>query len=390
MTPWYAIWIVFAKELKDALRDRRTLLAVFISSIAVGPLMLGVLSTLAEKNEKHAEAREIVAAGMDHAPSLRNFLERQTYVVKAAPADWEAQLKASKLGDPVVVIPDAFEDELAHGEAPRIELVYSSGDGRAQGGVARIERVLQGFDQEQSTLRLIARGVAPATLNATTVDIHDIADNAARAAQFTGIVAYFVMMAVVYGAINAALDSTAGERERGSLEPLLATPASRGALVVGKWMAVFSVGLLITVLSCASFIPAQKLLRSESLAALFRFGWPEVAWFVGLLAPFAAAVSALLMAVAIRCKSVKEAQASSIVVTLFVSLVPMYTLFNQEGEAGWNLWVPSVAQSTLMGRVLKGTPIGWLDVAPSVLVCGVVTVVALALVSRQLTRRAAQ
>ena len=390
MSDWRAIWIVFAKELRDALRDRRTLVVVFLSSIAVGPLLLVVLSALVERNEKHAEAREIVAVGIDHAPSLRNFLERQTYVVKAAPADWEAQLKASKLGDPVIVVPDAFEDELAHGESPRVELVYSSGDTRAQGGMARVERALEGFVQEQSTLRLIARGVSPTVMGVATIDVHDIADNASRGAQLTGMIPYFVMMAVLYGAINAALDSTAGERERGSLEPLLATPAARGALVVGKWGAVFCVALLIAVLSCLSFIPAQRLLRSESLAALFRFGWVEAAWFIALLAPFAAAISALLMAIAIRCRTVKEAQASSVVLNLAVSLLPLFTLLNQEGETAWDLWVPSIAQSTLMGRVLKGTPIGLLDVAPSLLICGVATVLALTFVSRQLTKRAAQ
>ena len=110
-------------------------------------------------------------------------------------------------------------------------------------------------------------------MTVTRIDEHDIADDAARAAQMTNIVPLFVLMAVLYGALNAALDTTAGERERGSLEPLLATPASRGALVIGKWAAVFALGLLIAVLSCLSFLPAQSLLRSESLAALFRFGW---------------------------------------------------------------------------------------------------------------------
>ena len=173
----------------------------------------------------------------------------------------------------------------------------------------------------------------------------------------TGIVPMFVLMAVLYGSLNAALDTTAGERERGSLEPLLATPASRGALVVGKWGAAFALGLLIAVLSCMSFLPAQSMLRSESLAAMFRFGWVEAAWFIAVLAPFAAALSALMMAVAIRCRTVKEAQANNVVLTMAVSLTPMVGLFSQEGESAWNLWVPPIAQTTLMNRVLKNAPI---------------------------------
>ncbi len=385
-----AVWTVFVKELKDALRDRRTLMAVFIGSVLMGPLMLVVLSSLVGKYEKRAEAREIVAIGLDGAPSLRNYLERQTFVVKQAPADWEAQLRESKLGDPVVIVPADFEDELAHGQAPRLQLVYSSANSRAQSGVGAIAQLLQGFDQEQTTLRLIARGVAPGALSVTRIDEHDIADNAARAAQLTGMVPLFVLMAVIYGALNAALDTTAGERERGSLEPLLATPATRGALVIGKWGAVFALGLLIAVLSCLSFLPTQSLLRSESLAALFRFGWREAAWFIGLLAPLAGLVAALMMAVAIRCKTVKEAQANMVILTMLFTLTPMLSLFNQEGEAAWNLWAPSIAQTTLMTRVLKNAPISLADVAPSVFICVVLAAVALGFVARQLVKRAAQ
>ena len=385
-----AMWTVFVKELKDALRDRRTLMVVFFTSIAMGPLMLVLLSSLVGKYEKRAEAREIVTIGLDAAPTLRNYLERQTFIVKTAPADWESQLKDSKLGDPVVIVPANFEDDLAHGQAPRIQLVYSSANGRAQSGVGTIERLLHGFGQEQASLRLIARGVAPGVMNVSSVDEHDIADNASRAAELTSMVPMFVMMAVLYGALNAALDTTAGERERGSLEPLLATPAARAALVVGKWGAVFALGLLIAVLSCMSFLPAQSLLRSEQLAALFRFGWVEAAWFIGLLAPLAAALSALMMAIAIRCKTFKEAQANTVVLTLAVTMTPMVNLFNQEGESAWNLWLPALAQSTLMNRVLKNAPISALDVAPGLFICVALTVVALMFVSRQLTRRAAQ
>ena len=386
----HAMWTVFLKELKDALRDRRTLMVVFFTSVAMGPLMLVLLSSLVGKYEQRAEARAIVAIGLDAAPTLRNYIERQTFVIKPAPADWEAQLRDSKLGDPVVVVPASFEDDLAHGQPPRIELVYSSANGRAQAGVGTIERLLQGFGQEQAGLRLIARGVAPGVMNVTNVDTHDIADTASRAAQLTGIVPMFVLMAVLYGALNAALDTTAGERERGSLEPLLATPASRTALVVGKWGAVWALALMIAVLSCLSFLPAQSLLRSESLAALFRFGWREAAWFIGLLAPLAAALAALMMAIAIRCKTFKEAQANTVVLTLAVTMSPVMNMFNQEGESAWNLWVPALAQTTLMNRVLKSAPISPLDVAPSLAICVVLTTAALMFVSRQLTRRAAQ
>jgi len=390
MNRWKAAWTVFAKELVDALRDRRTLLVVFLSSVAMGPLVLVLLSSLVDQFEKRAEAREIVTVGLEHAPTLRNYLERQTYLIRTAPADFEARLKDNKLGDPVVVIPATFESELAHGEAPRIEVVFSSSNGRAQSGMGRVMRLLQGFQQERVGLRMIARGVAPALLNVARVEDHDVADSAARAAQLTGMLPFFVLMAVVYGALHAALDTTAGERERGSLEPLLATPAARRSLVVGKWGAVFCVGLLIATLSCLSFVPGQLLLRSESLAALFRFGWGEAARFVGLLAPLAAALAAVMMAIAIRCRTFKEAQANTTVVVLAVSLLPIMTLFNQEGEAAWHLWIPALSQMTLMTRVLKGVPVSAADTLPGVLVCAAIAILALTWITRQLTRRAAQ
>ncbi len=377
-------WVVFLKELRDALRDRRTLLMVVLSSVAIGPVLLVALSALVAGIEQRAESREVLAAGIEHAPSLRNYLERQTWVVKPAPADYERQLVSRQLGDPVLVIAPGFEADLARGVAPLVELVGSSANSRAQAGMGRLTRLLQGFGQEQAVLRLAWRGVSPALLQPLQLEERDLADPRARAAQLTGLLPFFVLMAVLYGALNAALDSTAGERERGSLEPLLMNPAPRVALVLGKWGAVAAVGMLIAVLSCFSFLPAQWLLRSESLAAMFQFGLREAALFLALLLPLAAMLSALLMAVAIRCKSFKEAQANSTVVLLVVSMLPLVTVFSQEGERPWHLWLPALAQITLMGRVLKGEPMGALDLLLPLGVAAAGTAVCVALVARQL------
>jgi len=107
---WAHAWAVFCKELLDALRDRRTLLMVLLSSVAMGPVVLVLISTLASSCEKRAAARAVVVAGMAHAPGLRNYLERQTYTVTEAPPDYEQQLKESRLQDPVLVVPADFEE----------------------------------------------------------------------------------------------------------------------------------------------------------------------------------------------------------------------------------------------------------------------------------------
>jgi sodium transport system permease protein len=381
-------WIVYLKELVDALRDRRTLATVLLSSVAVGPLALLLMSSLVGGIEKRAEARTVVVLGIEHAPTLANYIARQTYTVQAAPADYEERLRKSRLGDPVVVVPPDFEAALRRGEAPVVEVVSSASNARAQAAAGPVLRLLRGFNQEQATLRLALRGVAPALLEAVLVEERDLADAATRAAQLARIVPFFVLMAVLYGALNAALDTTAGERERGSLEPLLMNPASRAALVLGKWGAVASVAMLIALLSCLSFLPGQWVLRSETLAALFRYGPREAGWFVALLLPVAAALSALLMAVAIRCRSFKEAQANSTVVLLVASLLPLVTVFNQQGEQAWYLWVPALAQSTLMGRVLEGAPLPASDLALATGVCVVLAAVALTDVARTLRQAA--
>jgi sodium transport system permease protein len=377
-------WVVFKKELVDALRDRRTLLVVLLSSVAIGPIVLIALSALVAGIEKRAEERTVVVQGIAQAPTLRNYLERQTYRITDAPADFERQLVAAKLTDPVLVVGKDFEAELARGEPPLVEIVSASSNQRAGAAVGRLTRLLRGFSNEQSTLRLALRGVAPAALEVIEVQERDLANPQSRAAQLTGMLPFFLLMAVLYGALNAALDSTAGERERGSLEPLLMNPASREALVIGKWGAVAAVGMLIALLSCLSFLPAQWLLRSETLAALFQFGPREAALFLAVLAPLAAALSALMMAIAIRCKSFKEAQANNTVVILAVSLLPLVTVFNQGGELPWHLWTPALGQVALMNRVLKGEAVAALDVAIPLGVCAVVASACLWFVARQL------
>lgn len=381
-------WAIFRKELLDAMRDRRTLLVVLASSVLMGPLLLVMLSSVVAKLEDKAEQRVIVVDGMAHAPGLANYLQRQTWTIRTAPADYEQLLRDSKLGDPVLVVPAGFEDALLRGETPALELVSDSANKQSQSGAQRVHELLRGFSQERISLGLAVRGVSAQLLVPLKVHVRDLAGTQTRAAQLTGVLAFFVLLAVVSGALNAALDTTAGERERGSLEPLLMNPVTGMALVVGKWGAVAAVSMLIAVCSCVSFVPGQWLLRSDNLQAMFQFGWHEVGLFLVVLLPFAAAVSAVLMAVAIRCRSFKEAQANSTVVMLAVSLLPMVSMFNQTGEEAWHLWVPALAQNTLMLRVLKGESFGLEHFVVPLVVCVAVTLAGLLFVAGRLRNAA--
>jgi hypothetical protein len=174
-------WIVYAKELIDALRDRRTLLMVLLSSVAIGPLVLVLVSSLVAGMEKRAEARELVVHGMDHAPTLRNYLQRQTYTLREAPADYEQQLKDSRLAHPVLVVPADFEAEIARGAAPVVELVSSAANQRAQTGTGAVVRLLRGFNQEQATCAWPCAACLRHVLETVRVEERDLADPATRA-----------------------------------------------------------------------------------------------------------------------------------------------------------------------------------------------------------------
>ena len=379
-----SIWIVYRKEIVDALRDRRTLTTVLLSSVLTGPLVLLLLSGLVAQLEERAERRVVMVQGIEHAPGLRNFIERQTYTIEAAPPDYERRLKESKLAEPVIVIPPDYAASAARGVPPVVEVVSDSSNRQAEAGSARALRLLQAYNQERAGLTLALRGVSPAVLQSVDAQERDLASAQGRAAQLTGMLPFFVIMAVLYGALNAALDTTAGERERGSLEPLLTNPASPAALVLGKWGAVASVGLVIAVLSVLSFLPAQWLIPSETLRAQFLFGAHEAASFIALLLPFAAALSALLMAVAIRCKSVKEAQANNALVLFGISMLPLVTLFNQTGEQPWFMWVPALAQQTLMNRVLRGEALSSMQIVVPLLASALLAALCLGFVASRL------
>ena len=196
--------IVFVKELSDALRDRRTLLRLLIPAVLMGPLLLMALSGLIASFEERAEKREVLAIGIEHAPTLKNFIERQTYTLKPAPEDYEARLRGTTLLEPVLVVPKDFEAKLLAGEAPTVEVVSDSANQRAMAGIGAIKGLLWSFNRERSALNLAMRGVSTELLEPVDIEERDLASAQARAARLTGIIPMFIIMAVLYGALTAA------------------------------------------------------------------------------------------------------------------------------------------------------------------------------------------
>ena len=386
---WREFGIVARKEIRDALRDRRTLQIVLFLSVVQGPLILFLLSTITSERETLAQRREVYVRGIEAAPELRNHIEREAYRILTPPADFEARLRGNRLDAAVIVVGADFHERLARGEVPEIDVLANSNSrgSETSRGIAR--GLIDGFVRERAIVQLQLDGVPPDLLQPVDVQEYDLASQASRTAQLTGaFIPLYVLVALLAGAMNAAMDTTAGERERSSLEPLMMNPASPWAIATGKWLAVALVGLCVALLTSLSYLPAQLLLRSESLQAMFQFGWREVALFTLIAVPFAGVVAAILMAMSIRARSVKEAQAGNSLVMTLVLLVPLISLLNDGAEPAWYLWVPSLAQQTLMMRVLKGEPLTALHWLIPGLMCVIMGGLCLAYVSRALRTNA--
>jgi sodium transport system permease protein len=382
-------WAVCLKEAKDAWRDRRTLRMVILLSLIQGPMVLLLISTIAKEKENRIDKREIYVQGIEHAPGLQNFIERQAYIIKRPPGDAMDQLAAGQLEDAIVVVPTNFEAHLQTLQTPVLEIFVNSSSRKSNTAGDLAHNLLQAYTQERVALTLALRGVAVASLKPLEVQERELASASSRAAQLTGsMIPLYVLIAVLTGAMGAAMDTTAGERERSSLEPLMMNPVSPWVLALGKWAAVAGLAALIALLTSLSFVPAPLLIRSDALQALFRYGLTDAMYFAVICLPFAGAVAAALMATSVRGKSVKEAQAGNSLVLMVFMLLPLVSLLNDAAEPDWYFFVPSLAQQTLMMHVLRAEPIAlWQWAVPSAF-AALVTVIALFYVGRAMRANA--
>jgi sodium transport system permease protein len=373
-------WIVFRKELTDALRDRRTWMVVLVSSILAGPISLLLLSKFVASVEESVARREVFLAGGAAAPTLANFIERAGGTVKEAPADFRELVRSGELQNAVVVVPPDFEARLGRGESIRLDVVFDDTSSRSQGPVRATLGMLRAFSRELGSQRLLARGVGLQVLSPVDVEEINLAAGKSRGAQLLFLVPWLALLGAVVGAISVAIDVTAGERERGSLEPLLMNPVSTPAIVLGKWAVVAACSAAVVVLTLVGFRGAMAFIPSESLSALMQFGAAESVLFLAMLLPFAAMIAAVNMFAATYGRSHKEAQTYASYLTMLVNFAPVIPLFLSVRDAAWQLFVPAMAQQVVMMRALRGEAVGPADVlVPAAMALGIT---ALALVAQ--------
>ncbi len=379
-----AAFVVFRKELIDAMRDRRTWLIVLASSLLAGPLSLLLIASFVASAEESAARREVIIANADAAPTLVGFLRRNGATITPAPDDYRDQLRTGRLQNAVVVIPVDFEQRLAGGEMLRLDVVFDETASRAQPAVRTTIALLRGYNRELGMQRMLARGVSPQLLQPIEIEEVNLAGSRARGAQLLFLVPWLALLGAVVGAISVAIDVTAGERERGSLEPLLMNPVSTASIVFGKWAVAATCSAAVVLLTLAGFTTALQFVRSENLAALMQFGAPEVGLFIALLLPFSAMVAAINMLAATYGRSHKEAQTYASYITMVVNFVPILPLILTIRDAPWQLAVPALAQQTVLMRALRGEAYGTVDIVlPSAIALGL-TAVALAAQARLL------
>ncbi|MDH4126729.1 MAG: ABC transporter permease [Gammaproteobacteria bacterium] len=362
--------IVFVKEVIDNFRDRRTLVSALLMGPLLGPMLFAFVINLSIERSLSDMDRsmKLPVIGAAHAPNLMRFLQSRNLEIVDAPADREAAIAAVKAGDidVVVIVPAGFGAQLGAGEPARVELVSDQSDQEAERDARRARNAIAAYNQQLAALRLISRGVSPTVLQAINVDDVDVSTPSGRSGILLGMMSYFFIFALLMGGMYLAIDTTAGERERGSLEPLLSLPVTREQLMLGKVAATCMFMAVSLMLSLWSFFFALRFMPLEQLGMTPNFGPGVVLAAFFLLAPFILLGAALMTLVASFTRSYKEAQTWLSVVLIAPTLpILVVSILNVRPRLEF-MFVPSLSQHLVLQDLIKNEPLQWLHVAISV------------------------
>ena len=352
---------VLFKELRELSRDRRTLMLALLFSPLLGPILMIGMQQMGESKAKSEMEKPLAVAivGAERAPNLVAWLAGQGIARKQV-ADPDAAIRAQN-EDVYIRIDDKFDEHWTKGEPALVEVVSDSTRQDAAIPVARVQSALKLYGQQVGALRLLARGINPGVASPLAVADKDLSLPEARKSLATFFIPYLLLISGFLGGAALVIDATAGERERQSLEPLLATPAHRGAIVSGKILAACLLGMASLFLSLLAFKVGGQL--SEGMGRQLSLSAIAILELLLIISPMVALGNALLTFIASGAKSVKEAQSFLSVLMLVPMLPSILLLIHPVKNQLWMFAVPFLSQNQAIVKVVRGeaiSPMEWL------------------------------
>jgi sodium transport system permease protein len=353
--------VVASKEIVDNLRDRRAVSTALVMPL-MGPLAMIAVFFAFQEAEAKTRAPAVPVVGQDNAPALVDWLSHQGVQVKDAPADPEAAVRTGK-ADVAVRIPAGFDASLREGTPALVEVICDPSKQNAAPTLGRVEQLLQQYGQQIGAMRLVLRGVDPSIMTAVRVERVDISTPDAKKALLLASLPLFLLIGCFLGGTYVAIDLTAGERERGSLEPLLLNPVLPSTFLVAKVATTVVFGLLSMLVSLAAFAVVLPMIPFDELGMDIRLAPRTAAMFVLMFIPTTFVAASLQVLVGTLSKTPKTAQAA----IGFLVLIPMVpamivSLFPQQPSIA-NSVVPFLGESILSLRLLRGElvePLHWI------------------------------
>jgi sodium transport system permease protein len=377
--------VVLKKEIVDALRDRRSLVSSSMYAVWAPMAVAIALSALArDRSDDHPLILPV--AGSEQARSLVSYLRQQPSItIVDAPPDPSGAVRTRAL-DVAIVIPENYGARFASARPAPVELVYDASRIDSTIRADRVRRLINGYGKQVAETRLLLRGIVPDAVWPLDLKDRDVSTADGRAGRLLAMLPVFLLVAAFTGGMSVAIDATAGERERGSLEPLLLHPVQPGAIVLGKWIAAAivsaaTVALMIVITRGVLSLPQ---VRAIDLPVGLSSADTVVAGIV--LVPVALLAPALQMLVSVVAASYKEAQ-TQVSLLLLVPTVPGFLLtFGAIADSPWLRRAPIVSQQLLVTDVLAGRIVNWPSVALAAALTMGVTAAALAATAHLLTR----
>ena len=356
MKTLHTILVVARKELVDIFRDRRTTaLGLLLGPILFPALILGMGSMAERRAKTQLESTlQLPVVGADHAPNLVGFLESQNMAVKPAPEDVDARVR-DQTHEVVLVVPEDYAEHWRESRPARVELVYDSSRRDSEIPVERVQQALQQYSQQVATLRIITRGLSPVVTLPVQVAKRDVATPEAKRGMLLAFLPYLLILSAFLGGAYLVIDVTAGERERQSLEPLLATPAARSAIMSGKILAACAFGMLSLLLILLAF----KISFMFAPGALSRIdvSLPVMAKLLLVMLVMVLIGTTLLTLISASVKSVKEAQSYMSVLMLLPIVPTLVLLINPLKNELWQFAVPFLAQNQMIMKLVRSDAI---------------------------------